>query len=65
MIGKKINSQIAPPFRKGSKWTELANFISRKNREISIIKDVENDPVLKKIHEQRDKIFSTLFKEKK
>lgn len=65
MIQKKINPQIIPPFTKGSKWLELANFISRKNRDISIIKDVEKDPALKKIHNQRDKIFSSLLKNKK
>ncbi len=63
MIDKKFNPQISPPFKKGSKWQELANFISRKNRDISIIKDIEKDPALKKIHTQRDKIFSKIFKQ--
>lgn len=58
MCPKKIKSDK----NEGSKWQELANFISRKNREISIIKDFEKDPALKKIHNQRDKIFLNLFK---
>jgi len=65
MIEKKINPKIIPPFKKGSKWQELANFISRKNRTISIIKDTRKDPALKKIHIQRDKIHSKLFKQNK
>jgi hypothetical protein len=64
MIGKNFNLQITPFFKKGSKWQELANFISRKNRSISIIKDIQKDPVLKKIHLQRDKIFSEIFNQK-
>jgi len=61
MIEKKINQKIISPFKKGSKWQELANFISRKNRDISIIKDIQKDPMLKKIHFQRDKIYSKSF----
>ena len=64
MIGKKFKPQITAPFKKGSKWQELANFISRKNRAISLIKDIEKDPALKKIHTQRDKILSNIFKQK-
>lgn len=53
-------------FQKGSKWLELANLVARKNRDISIIKDFEKDPSLKKIHTQRDKIYSKkFFKNKK
>ncbi|NGX44692.1 MAG: hypothetical protein K1060chlam3_00864 [Candidatus Anoxychlamydiales bacterium] len=62
---KKTLSKVPVPFQKGSKWQELANFISRKNREISIIKDFEKDPYLKKIHSQRDKIFAKEFSQKK
>ncbi|NGX52509.1 MAG: hypothetical protein KR126chlam5_00809 [Candidatus Anoxychlamydiales bacterium] len=62
---KKTLSKVPVTFQKGSKWQELANFISRKNREISIIKDFEKDPSLKKIHSQRDKIFAKEFSQKK
>jgi hypothetical protein len=65
MIEKKFKSKISFPLKKGSKWQELANFISRKNRDISIIKDIEKDPALKKIHIQRDKIYSSSFSKKK
>lgn len=51
--------------QKGSKWQELANFLSRKNRSICIIEDIKKDPSLKKIHLQRDKIYSKLFKKQK
>ena len=57
--------KVPIPFQKGSKWQELANFISIKNREISIIKDFKKDPNLKKIHTQRDKIFAKDFSKKK
>jgi hypothetical protein len=58
---KKVRSNKS----QGSKWQELANFISRKNRQISIIKDFEKDPTLKKIHTQRDKIFLNQLKPNK
>ncbi|NGX32869.1 MAG: hypothetical protein K1060chlam4_00925 [Candidatus Anoxychlamydiales bacterium] len=61
---KKTMPKVPVPFRKGTKWQELANFISRKNREISIIKDFKKDPTLKKIHSQRDKIFAKEFNQK-
>jgi len=54
---KKITPEIFIPFKKGSKWKELANLISRKNRQILVIKDIKKDPALRKIHEQRDKIL--------
>ncbi len=57
MKKKKIPKIQAPFYKKGSKWQGLANLISRKNREISIITD-EKDPRLKKIHLQKTKIFS-------
>ena len=41
-----------------SKWQELANLVSRENRDITIKKDLEKDPQLKKIHDQRNRIFS-------
>jgi len=65
MIKKKI-PKIEPPFvKKGSKWLELANLLSRKSREYHIIEDVKKDPALKKIHIQMDKIFSKIsFKRK-
>ncbi len=62
---KKKLPKVSIFFEKGSKWQELANFISRKNREISIIKDFKKDPYLKKIHLQRDKIFAKEFSKKK
>ncbi|NGX33781.1 MAG: hypothetical protein K1060chlam1_00122 [Candidatus Anoxychlamydiales bacterium] len=62
---KKTLPKAFASFQKGSKWQELANFISRKNRDISIIKDFEKDPNLKKIHTQRDKIFAKKFTRKK
>ena len=62
---KQLLPKVPVPFQKGSKWQELANFISRKNRDICILKDVKKDPNLKKIHEQRDKIYSKLFKKQK
>lgn len=64
MTNKKFKPPVDFLFTKGSKWQELANFISRKNRNISIIKDLNKDPVLKKIHAQRDKIYSNIFKQK-
>jgi len=60
MDTNKINPKPTPDDDEGSKWQELANIVARKNREISIIKDVENDPVLKKIHSQKNKTFSDL-----
>lgn len=69
MNANKKNKKTKPPAvsfsNKGTKWQELANFISRKNRDISIVKDFEKDPNLKKIHSQRDKIFSKEFFQKK
>ncbi|MBN2479377.1 MAG: hypothetical protein JXA94_04035 [Parachlamydiales bacterium] len=63
---KKNIPKIEPPFfKKGSKWQELANLIARKNRQISIIEDFKKDPNLKKIHIQKDKIFSKIFSQKK
>lgn len=64
MIEKKTKT-ILTHFQNGSKWLELANLIARKNRDISIIKDFEKDPSLKKIHAQRDKICSKNFHKKK
>lgn len=61
----KKNKTIPTPFQIGSKWQELANLIARKNRQISIIEDFEKDPSLKKIHTQRDKIYSKTFIKKK
>lgn len=62
---EKKNKTIPIPFQSGSKWLELANIIARKNRNISIIKDFEKDPSLKKIHAQKDKICSKKFYKKK
>ena len=62
---KKTIPKAFASFQKDSKWQELENFISRKNRDISIIKDFEKDPNLKKIHTQRDKIFAKKFTRKK
>jgi len=62
---KSKKTEFESFIHKSSKWQELANFISRKNRDICILKDVKKDPNLKKIHEQRDKIHSKLFKKQK
>jgi hypothetical protein len=55
----KKDRQIHATNKKGSKWQELANFISRKYRTISI-QELKKDPTLRKIHEQIEKIFSHL-----
>jgi len=60
MILRKNNTKTPTSDPKGSKWQELANLLSRKSRSFSLLKDSQ-DPFLKKVHEQRDKIFSKLI----
>jgi hypothetical protein len=59
---KQTTRPIESFIYKSSKWQELANLLARKNRSFSILKDFENDPNLKKIHEQKNKIFQKTFK---
>ncbi len=61
---KKTPKQPSPS-DKSDKWQELANLVSSTyRRKFSLIEEVK-DPALKKIHEQREKIFSKIPKTKK
>ncbi|MFA6119422.1 MAG: hypothetical protein WC688_05860 [Parachlamydiales bacterium] len=64
MIVRKTTSPVFSTNQQGSKWQELANLVSRKARKISILKDEQTDPALKKTHEKINDLFIKKNKKK-